>query len=77
MLTIAGILIIAFIIAAIDVPPLLQQKLKRELWLFFTILLVGLSISSALALNIDIPSPLNIISNIYNPISQVVENYFK
>lgn len=77
MLTIAGILIIAFIIAAIDVPPLLQQKLKRELWLFFTILLVGLSISSALALNIDIPSPLNLISNIYNPISQVVENYFK
>lgn len=77
MLTIAGILIIAFIIAAIDVPPLLQQKLKRELWLFFTILLVGISISSALALNIDIPSPLNIISNIYNPISQVVENYFK
>lgn len=77
MLTIAGILIIAFIIAAIDVPPLLQQKLKRELWLFFTILLVGISISSALALNIDIPSPLNLISNIYNPISQVVENYFK
>lgn len=76
-MAIAGILVITAVIIAIDVPPLLKKKLKKELWIFSILLLIGVSLSIAKALNVKIPNPLDWITAIFQPLSDMVEKVFK
>ncbi len=73
MVAVAGILVILAVIIAINVPPLLRKKLKKELWIFFIFLLFGTILSIAQAMNIKVPNPLDWITAIYKPFSDMVE----
>ncbi|OAH58341.1 hypothetical protein AWH48_18370 [Domibacillus aminovorans] len=73
MVAVAGILVIVAVIIAINVPPLLRKKLKKELWIFFIFLLFGTILSIAQAMNIKIPNPLEWITAIFKPLSDMVE----
>ncbi|PGY09925.1 hypothetical protein [Bacillus sp. AFS031507] len=77
MVAAAGILVIVTVIIAIDVPPLLRKKLKKELWIFSILLLFGTSLSIAQAMNIKIPNPVDWITAIYKPLSDIIEKLLK
>ena len=77
MVAVAGILVIVAVIIAIDVPHLLRNKLKKELWIFSILLLFGTALSIAQALNIKIPNPLDWITAIYKPLSDMIETLLK
>ncbi|ASS96716.1 hypothetical protein [Peribacillus simplex] len=77
MVAVAGILVIVAVIIAIDVPPLMRKKLKKELWIFYILLLFGTALSIAQALNIKIPNPLDWITAIYKPLSDIIEKLLK
>ncbi|MFY0758016.1 hypothetical protein AB1K32_03920 [Metabacillus dongyingensis] len=77
MVAVAGILVIVGVIIAIDVPSLLRKKEKKELWVFFILLLIGTSLSIALALHIKIPNPVDWITVIYQPLSDLIESLLK
>ncbi|HEK9100989.1 hypothetical protein KFD70_09585 [Bacillus pfraonensis] len=76
-MAVAGIFVIVAAIIAIDVPFLLKEKLKGELWLFSILLLLGTSLSVAKALNIKIPNPLDWITAIYKPLYYVIEELLR
>ncbi|MFU2017627.1 hypothetical protein ACM6Q7_21615 [Peribacillus butanolivorans] len=71
------ILVIVAMIIAIDVPSLLRKKLKKELWIFSVLLLFGTALSISQALNIKIPNPLDWITAIYKPLSDMIEKLLK
>ncbi|MDQ0858851.1 hypothetical protein [Bacillus sp. V2I10] len=77
MVAVAGILVIVGVIIAIDVPSLLRKKEKKELWVFFILLLIGTSLSIAQALQIKIPNPVDWITVIYQPLSDLIETLLK
>ncbi|KON67162.1 MULTISPECIES: hypothetical protein [Peribacillus] len=77
MLAVTVILVIVAIIIAIDVPSLLRKKLKKELWIFSVLLLFGTALSISQALNIKIPNPLDWITAIYKPLSDMIEKLLK
>ena len=77
MWVIAGILAIAIVIAFIEVPRLLQRKLHKEVWVFFTLLAAGTGLSIALQLHLNIPSPLYLMIAIYKPISNLIYGLLK
>ncbi|AXN38550.1 hypothetical protein ACFTQL_22590 [Peribacillus butanolivorans] len=77
MLAVTVILILVAIIIAIDVPSLLRKKLKKELWIFSVLLLFGTALSISQALNIKIPNPLDWITAIYKPLSDMIEKLLK
>ena len=64
-----GILLVAVIIAMVEVPPLRKKGLKKELWIFSILLLVGTGLSIAESLQVAIPNPLDGITMIYKPFS--------
>ncbi|MEH6947033.1 hypothetical protein [Peribacillus asahii] len=76
-MAVAGILLIVAVIIAIDVPPLLRKKFKKELWIFSILLLFGTVLSIAQALNIKIPNPIDWITAIYKPLSDMLEKLLK
>ncbi|AZV41435.1 hypothetical protein BAOM_0824 [Peribacillus asahii] len=76
-MAVAGILLIVAVIIAIDVPPLLRKKLKKELWIFSILLLFGTALSIAQVLNIKIPNPMDWITAIYKPLSDILEKLLK
>lgn len=73
MVAVAGILVSVAVIMAIEVPPLLKKKLKKELWIFSIFLLFGTVLSIAQSMNIKISNPLGWIKAIFKPISNMVE----
>ncbi|QNG61702.1 hypothetical protein [Metabacillus idriensis] len=77
MAAVAGILVIVAVIIAIDVPSLLRKKAKKELWVFSILLLFGTVLSIAQALNIKIPNPIDWITALYQPLSDMIENLLK
>ncbi|USK32042.1 hypothetical protein LIT25_15555 [Bacillus sp. F19] len=77
MVAVAGILVIVGVIIAIDVPSLLRKKEKKELWVFFILLLIGTSLSIAQALQIKIPNPVDGITVIYQPLSDLIDTLLK
>lgn len=74
---IAGTLLLASLIAFMEVPNLLKNKLKKELWLFAVLLSIGLGLGISRSLNLEIPSPLNLINTIYKPFSDGIYKVLK
>ncbi|MBV7505824.1 hypothetical protein KW850_11215 [Bacillus sp. sid0103] len=77
MVAVAGILVISAVIIVIDVPPLLRKKLVKELWIFSILLLFGTMLSIAQALGISIPNPLDWLTVLYKPFSDMMKNLLK
>lgn len=72
-----GILAVAVAIAFIDVPYLLKQGLKKELWTFSILLLIGTGLSIAEGLQVEIPNPMDALAFIYKPLIDLLFGFFK
>ncbi len=75
MLKIAGILIIAIIIVALEIPYLISEKLTKEIWVFSFLLPISVGLSIALSLKLDIPNPVEGIAFIFKPLSEFIYGY--
>ncbi|QNR67839.1 hypothetical protein ABFT51_01460 [Paenibacillus peoriae] len=69
MVNVLGILLVAAAISMIEVPYMWKKGLKKELWIFSILLLFGVGISCAKALNWLIPTPLDWVAAVYRPFS--------
>lgn len=72
-----GILAAAVTIAFIDIPYLLKQGLKKELWTFSILLLFGTGLSIAEGLQVEIPNPMDALAFIYKPFIELLFGLFK
>jgi hypothetical protein len=77
MWAITGIVVTASLMVILEVPPLLKAKLKRELWLFSILLLLGTLLSIAKYLQIPIPNPLDMLYVIFKPMSDLLISFLK
>ncbi|UVI28587.1 hypothetical protein [Paenibacillus spongiae] len=77
MLAVFLILLATAAIVMLEVPSLVKHKRKKELWAFSMLLLFGSALSIALSLNADIPNPVDWISALYRPFSNMLEMAFK
>ncbi|MET3699639.1 hypothetical protein SAMN05877753_112112 [Bacillus oleivorans] len=59
----------ALIIIAIDVPHLKRKRLKKELWVFSVLLLIGVGLSIAHSFQITLPNPIRGMYMIFQPLS--------
>lgn len=75
MWSIAGILLVALLLVAIDVPYLIKKK--KELWVFSLLLLLGTGLSIAMALHVVISNPLDWIAAVYQPLSNWITSALK
>ncbi|QDY85153.1 hypothetical protein FQU75_18210 [Paenibacillus polymyxa] len=66
---IISIFLVAAVISLIEVPDMWKKGYKKELWLFFTLLLFAVGISCTKILHWLIPTPLDWIAAIYRPFS--------
>lgn len=62
-----GIVAVAIAITFIEVPSLLKRGLKKELWIFSILLLLGTGLSIAEGLQVEIPNPMDALAFIYQP----------
>jgi hypothetical protein len=67
MWVVPGILAVAAIIAAIEVPTL--KKDKKGQWTFWILLLIGTGLSIAKGLNAVLPNPMDLIAAVFQPFS--------
>ncbi|GED17732.1 hypothetical protein AM501_22015 [Aneurinibacillus migulanus] len=77
MWAIAVVLIVTALIIIIEVPSLLRKQLRKELWMFSILLLIGTGLSIAQSLQVDIPNPLDLLTIVYKPINDVVKGVLK
>jgi hypothetical protein len=76
MVTILGILFVALILLMIEVPSLLKNKQRKELWAFSILLFlgVGLSITKSLGINLN---PSDWISIVIKPLRSTMNILLK
>ncbi|MGE6486749.1 hypothetical protein [Paenisporosarcina sp. NPDC076898] len=72
MLKSIGILLIAATILWIEVPPLLEKKLKKELLVFAILLAIAVGISITLGFGKSIPTPLDLLTFVFKPLNDVI-----
>jgi len=72
MLKSIGILIIAAVILLMEVPPLLENKLKRELVVFSILLAIGVGLSITLGFGKTIPTPLELLTFFLKPLNNML-----
>jgi hypothetical protein len=77
MWPIFGIIATGILISAIEIPPLLKKKQKKELIVFSILLLFAVALSIAESLRLPIPNPLDWITAIYKPISDFTYSLLK
>jgi hypothetical protein len=77
MWAIAGILLSGCFIAVIEAPYLIQKKLKKELCIFFLLLLTGMAVCILQSLRLKLPNPLDWITAMYEPFSEFVFDMLK
>ncbi|TWI57935.1 hypothetical protein [Halalkalibacter nanhaiisediminis] len=77
MLPSIAVLIVASTIVYFEVPTLLKKGLKKEVWTFSLLLLLGVMLCIAKETGDTIPSPLSAIKFIYQPIYTVVSTYLE
>lgn len=76
-MVITGIIAATIAIAMFEVPLLVKRRLRKELWVFFTLLLFGAGLSIAQSKHINIPNPLDWIKTIYKPLSDTLMGFLK
>ncbi|WP_141430992.1 hypothetical protein [Bacillus sp. 03113] len=77
MWAILGIFVAAIVIVLIEVPTLLKKGFKKELWVFSILLLFGIGLSIAEALDAKIPNPLDWIAFVFKPFSDFLFDLLK
>lgn len=74
MLPLLGILAATAAIIAIDVPPLMKKKQKKELWAFFILLIPGVTVSILIGFGVKIPNPLDFIQWLFKPFANWIQS---
>ncbi|MGB5944721.1 hypothetical protein [Paenisporosarcina sp.] len=72
-----GILLVAGTICLFEVPPLLKKQQKKELLVFSILLLFGVALSIFFTVSKSIPNPLDYITFIFKPLSEVISGFLK
>ncbi|MGG4444867.1 hypothetical protein HP398_11385 [Brevibacillus sp. HB1.4B] len=72
MWTIMMILLISLLIAIFEVPYLRKNAMKREMLVFFILLVVATGLGIAESLEANIPNPLDWITFVYKPFSDFI-----
>lgn len=72
MVKILGILVITLLIVLKEIPPLIKQKKKKEIWIFSILQFIATLYFSLIVLNVKIPTPLEVIRVLYKPLSDVL-----
>ncbi|MDM5225025.1 hypothetical protein QUF73_02265 [Cytobacillus sp. NJ13] len=75
MIAVAGVLIVIAIIIAIDARPLWRKKQKKELWAFSILMIFGTALCMLYALDVKLPNPLDWLTAIYKPLSDMMNNF--
>ncbi|MFC0272050.1 hypothetical protein ACFFIX_11370 [Metabacillus herbersteinensis] len=73
MWAIIGILFTGSIISLFEIPPLVKKKYWREIIVYFLLLTPGLVLSILLIKDVSIPTPLDMITKIYSPVTSFFE----
>jgi hypothetical protein len=74
MVKVLGILVISILIALKEIPPLKKQKQKKEIWIYVILQCFATTLLSLIALDINLPSPLELIRVVYKPVSDAIFN---
>jgi hypothetical protein len=77
MWSITGIVAIGGIIMCIEVPSLLKENHRKDLWVFSSLLILGIVLNILVQVKISIPNPLEGITAIFQPYSKVISEIFK
>ncbi|MDF2960619.1 MAG: hypothetical protein K0S39_2354 [Paenibacillus sp.] len=72
MWEVAGILAAGGLITYIEAPYLIRKKMIRELCMFTVVLIAGVTVSILQSLRIPLPNPLDWITVLNKPISDVL-----
>lgn len=73
MVAAVGIIIICILIALLELPKLVQEKLLKEISVFSLFLIVGAILSILLALGVELPNPIDWLMMIFVPIGNLVD----
>ena len=69
MVPVLGILASTILIAMIEIPYLLKNNLKRELWIFIVLLLIGTTGWILKSLHLYLPNPFDLMIVMFRPLS--------
>jgi hypothetical protein len=72
MLEIVGVLAVCLAIIMIEVPPMRKKGQKKELGLFSVLILIGAGLGIGASLHLPIPNPLDGLSYIFKPSSDII-----
>lgn len=75
MFIVIGIMVVAIIIIAIEIPDLRKRKLKKEIWIFSILLSIGVGLCIAQSLKFHIPNPVEGITFVFKPMSDFIRSY--
>jgi len=75
MWAIAVIMGVSIII--IEIPLLMKRKKKKEIWAFSFLLLTGTILCAMALQGIEVPTPLEWIRIIYEPMGKSIEDFLK
>lgn len=77
MIAVLGVIGVSFGIMMFDMPSLWKKKMKKELFVFIVLLVLGAGLSIANALRLHIPNPLEGAIVLFKPLSHIVLRLFK
>lgn len=72
MWRVMAVLAIGIIIFAIEGPALIKKSKRKELWVFSVLLLAGCILCISVNTGVKVPSPLEWIGLVFEPISKTI-----
>jgi len=77
MVAVLGLVVVALLVIMIEVPSLLKNGQRKEIWIFSFLLVLGVGISIAHIMHVKVPNPLDWIIQLYRPASEMLDNALK
>ncbi|TFE26627.1 hypothetical protein [Cohnella luojiensis] len=77
MWAIAGIIAVIIAIIMFEAPSLRRKQLRKELWVFSILLLIGFGLGVAISLHMKLPPALDWIIVIYKPLTDALIGLLK
>ena len=70
-----AVLLVYGVIAGFEVPRLLKNGLRRELYAFLVISLIGIGVSAGYIFNLPLPQIPEIIDRVFGPLAEMVDHW--
>ena len=77
MFSTLGILTVTALIFYFEKPKLLKSGESKTIWMFSILLIIGAALNIGVALNLNIPNPLDLIAVIFNPFADLMKTLLK